>query len=168
MPFYHRALDPYHCVLRILRTLYFAPDQPQEFEFVRIAEFCLAFPQIVVSIRLPGGLKARARRLGAEENPYKYSGSSRKIFRQMEPIHSTARNLLLSKGMLSAEEFEARRLLLIQGVVPPSLKELTVELEEEEAEILSLLFELKNAYGLRGQGGLKDRTGLMEFRYDPF
>ena len=105
----------------------------------------------------------------AKEASNKFRGpvSALRTFRDLEQIQNSAVRLLAA-----SEVFDSR--MLEDGIISRSDRALPDELERSTSTIQSqpneltkfVLADLSNLE-LQGTGGLKQRTGLMEYRYDP-
>jgi hypothetical protein len=50
--------------------------------------------------------------------------------------------------------------------LPPALAKRTQKANEEEGDLMEALRAIAADYPLEGAGGVKERTGLLEYRYD--
>ena len=136
-------------------------------ERLRLLDFYLLFPSAVVEMRLPRGATAWRKRFRGLSNPYVFpEGSSRSVFRQVRPIHEHGVALLAAKGLLDPDAFQEGRIESSFRSLPAGLAELVHSLTEPDAMVLRFFREVADQLALVGRDGLKDRSGLMEFRYD--
>jgi hypothetical protein len=162
---YHPALDPYHTAFRLARILYFNP-KTYEIDTLKILDFFLVFPEEVANIRLPQGQTSWRRRVSEPHNEYWFSGDRLLTFTQMRLIQETALALLASRGIIQHELYVDRYIALDLNGIPKELSELIHAKNTEEQTIMAFLTTVLGALTLRGKDGLKDRTKLLEFRYD--
>lgn len=160
---YHPALDPYHSAFRMLHILAYASEREYDIAALRILDFYAVFPQLIATVRLPRGLRRAKTQLSAGKNPYWFTGDPVQIFTRMEPLQQTALNILYAQRLLDAKEYQNGRIRISldqfkQLSLPPSL---TVT-----RETLDFLVNVLGKLSFQGSGGLKDRTGLLEYRYD--
>lgn len=162
MRIYHPALDPYHCTFRILQLLAFSPERRYEKRALRILDFYAVFPHLIPQIRFPRDRFKWKREFLGLGNPYWFSGEPRLVFMQMEPLQETALNLLFAQGLADPSLFPDYVKLEIDSFRRLALP----ESRSMSSKLLSFLVTVLGAIPLQGEGGLKDRTGLMEHRYD--
>jgi hypothetical protein len=88
------------------------------------------------------------------------------MFYRMEPMQVAAVETLEASDYLSKSH-------LVVGEVESTAKKLTeglgtriAELNDRDAALLEFFGVLLADYSLFGKDGLKDRTGLLEYRYD--
>ena len=168
---YNQAFDLYHCIFRISQFLgRFESGDIIEVDKLRIWDFYLLFPDKIHNIRLKKNEsdinKLRKLYIKRVDNPYEDILEDRKIFAKIKPYQLSALNCLASYGILNKE-------LLIKHHVSIENKELLnkylaqlEELSPKEKNIISLMTTHFYKISLYGKDGLKDRTNLMESKYD--
>lgn len=161
---YNPIFDAYHCIFRILAILEMRPSI--EVDTLRILDFSLCFPSIVENFKLPkelAGLKANAKKI---QNPYRNAMGANRLFLSLRPTHDGALACLAAAGFIVPKELSAGRATRTAASLPLEVNERRAELVKRESfffeEIAYKLLEIP----LLGPNGLKDRSGLMEFRYD--
>lgn len=164
MLIYHPAYDAYHSAFRIL----LAVDDLQcvELPKLRILDFFLTFPAEVRNIRLPRehmGARKIAERL---TNEYHGPVNAKKTFQDMEQIHMASVRALAASNLLDKDRLDAGFAQRTATPIPESFRILLTQARQRESEITE--FIISGLGGLRTQGidGLKDRTALLEYRYD--
>lgn len=162
---YHPALDPYHTAFRLMLVLVFS-SRRFEVDTLRILDFFLVFPSEIDTIRFPREHLRWRKRLAEVENPYWFSGDRLLTFAQMRAIHDTALSLLASKGLIDPGLLSEGEVELRQEAIPATLVDVFETKGRENQALLTFLTSVLGEIPLRGQDGLKDRTKLMEFRYD--
>jgi hypothetical protein len=164
---YHPALDAYHSAFRILRILAAFEGERIEVDKIRILDFLLAFPHLLSQdVRLPNTTKARVRRLAIKANSYRLSASPRLVFVKMTPLQHQAIKLLASTRLIGVEEPSHQFIFKTRTAPPPKLSRAIAQKNGRDSELISILTRDVASFPLLGSGGLKDRTNLMEFRYD--
>jgi hypothetical protein len=163
---YHPALDPYHAAFRMLRLLTFNPTAQYEREKLFILDFYLAFPHLIAEVRLPPAETRRKRNFAKYANEYVFTGTPKLVFLQMRLLQETALRLLFSKGLIDEDLYRDGVVRLQASGLPPELARRIAEQNAVDAEPVSYLVEVVGKFSLYGAGGIKDRTGLLEFRYD--
>jgi hypothetical protein len=162
---YHPALDPYHGALRILQLLVLHEGE-YELDALRILDFFHVFPEDIRSIRLPRDATSWRAQISAALNPYWFEGDRLLTFAQMKEIQNSALSLLSAKGLLDPERLRKGRAKLVPERVPERLDDLLRQKNTASAPLVTFLVTVLGEIPVRGRDGLKDRTKLMEFRYD--
>jgi hypothetical protein len=162
---YHPALDPYHAALRILQILDYHETE-YELDALRILDFFLVFPEEIGSIRLPKHAQSWRAQFSSPANPYWFEGDRLLAFAQMKIIQNTALSLLSAKGLIDPNSLRRGRVKLVPDKIPPQLEALLSDKNAESASLVTFLVSVLGELPVRGRDGLKDRSKLMEFRYD--
>lgn len=163
------ALDPYHTIFRLLRllpTIAFA--NRLEFDHVRILDFYLVFPFRIFSIRVKPEHR-RFKRIAKNyesTKPYSDMPEDYIIFDRMKPIQTTAFQHLAALGFISPSQLEEGWITPAGVTLSGDLQERILRSNRQDEELMSVLKLLALDYRLSGAGGLKDRTHLLEHRYD--
>ena len=170
MLIYHPAFDLYNCIFRMLQLLTFMKEDEIEVDRLRLWDFYLTFPGEIRKIQFPREL-LDLRKVFKERtpNPYEDLLDSKKIIERMKPYQLTALKSIASYEFIGSED-------LTRGVVkkvamekiPQELKALLTpdQSDIEKLNVLKLVTGFRDL-PLFGATGLKARTGLIEFNYDP-
>jgi hypothetical protein len=162
---YNPAYDIYHCIYRMIFILKkIKTDEPIEIDRLRIIDFYLVFPYLISEIKFPRETS------GIKKSFLPYSTKYRKVtnkfvtFQTMKPLQDQAIDYLCLKGYIyySHEEMVAPTLLINSFNAP--LRDFYFKDVPEVVE--QKLFNFILNYNFYGKDGLKDRTSLMEFKYD--
>lgn len=166
MLIYHPAFDIYNCVFRMLQLLTHMEQEEVEVDRLRIWDFYLTFPNEARNISYPNSLselKGVFKKKGF--NPYEDLIDPKKIIERMKSFQLSALKCIASYGLIDTK-------LLAKNIVKRSSKEIPRELSDkfneltlEKANIIKLILGFCEL-PLYGKSGLKDRTGLIEFKYD--
>jgi len=165
MLIYHPAFDAYHCVFRFISLIEACTQL--EVEKACILDFYLVFPASIASIRLPQELtsiRSTARRL---ENPYHDPFNAKRVFKDMRGIQEEALRCLAAANFIDADRFEGGVMHRTQRIISEDLKNTTTEFIRRGGETRQFVLQHLSKINLSGPDGLKARTGLLEFRYDP-
>jgi hypothetical protein len=166
---YNEAFDPYHTAFRFIRlNLACQLHKRMPFEMLRILDFYLLFPFRLQDIRLHSedrGWRKISRTYG-DRAPYGAMPEDSSIFARMELFQRAAAASLVHSGHLSAEAWETDEIEFVTRELPTALVARCVVLNERMADVMNILCQIKARYALGGRDGLKDRTGLLEYRYD--
>jgi len=161
---YHPAFDAYHCAFRMLAIT--SERRVLEFAKLRILDFFLCFPAEVANVQLPqehGDVRKLAREA---RNPYRGPISASRTFRDLEPIQSAAARLLALTGVFSISELEQGRVVRTGQALPDDLQRVSASEVAFSTPLDMYVLSRMADIPLAGVGGLKQRTGLMEYRYD--
>ncbi len=168
---YNQAFDLYHAIFRILHLLNrFENDDIIEVDKIRIWDFYLLFPDKIGDIRLKRN-ESDIRRLRKEfikktNNPYDFIAEERKIFEKLKVYQISALNCISSYGFIDTLSLSQQRVVVTNK---PCLKDLVDRLDPlpaKEQNVVSLMTSHFFLMSLYGPDGLKNRTDLMESRYD--
>jgi hypothetical protein len=161
---YHPAFDAYHCVMRLLAILRARPVL--ERDTIRILDFGLCFPAVVAQFRLPQKLSKLRRAAKDVHNDYRTPISARSTFTALSNVHDGALSCLGAAGLVDADQLKAGTVARTTVALPSDVEMRCISLEDREAfffkDVLPVLAEIP----LSGPDGLKDRSGLVEHRYD--
>ncbi len=161
---YNPVFDAYHCIFRILSIL--EVHRTIDVDALRILDFSLCFPSIVGSFKLPkelSNLKSLAKRA---ENPYRDAMGANRLFLSLRPTHDGALACLAAAGFIAQKDLSAGKATRTATSLPTELNERRIALMERESQFFESFSSNLLGIPLLGPNGLKDRSGLMEFRYD--
>ncbi len=168
MILYHPATDFYHCWMRFASILCKCEATSIEFDRIRIMDFFLCFPHELKNCKLPreysSVIHSKIKPLPRTyEDPY----SIKQGFLQIKNIHEQVARDMVAKGVVQREKYREGILKTAPDSSIPNLLELVaqnwhVRNEEWHEMVLKALLSIP----LNGKDGLKDRSGLMEYRYD--
>lgn len=164
---FESAFDPFHATFRILRQLKFGAMRPVHVTRAKILDVYVAEPMRCTEIRLGPSLAKSARQAAKVQPPfYGKRPSTPALFERMSPMQDAAIQTLVFQGILNPDAFRERQLTLGAVKVPDALELRIKELNERQSSLMNFLVNDLDAIVLDGVKGLKDRTGLGEFRYD--
>lgn len=166
---YNEAFDPYHAAFRFIRlNLACQLDKRMPFDTLRILDFYLLFPFRLQAIKLHSedtGWRKVSRSYEGRA-PYGAMPDDSSIFARMELFQRAAAASLVQSGHLSAGAWETEEVEFTALELPTELTARCGALNARMADIMSILCQIKARYALGGRDGLKDRTRLLEYRYD--
>jgi hypothetical protein len=164
---YHPAFDAYHCVFRMLVASGAVPAL--ELAKLRILDYYLCFPAEVASIQLPQEHTEIRKVARTIKNEYRGPVNAQRTFREMEPIQQAAARLLAASGVFDSRQLELGTVSRTNHALPDDLLQ-THALEPvtstAAAAVEKYVLHKLSRLPLTGPGGLKQRTGLMDHRYD--
>lgn len=165
MLIYHPAFDAYHCVFRMALIAKIVKEL--EYSKLRILDFYLCFPAEVANIELHKEfLKIRSL---AKEASNKFRGpvNSVRTFRDLEQIQNSAARLLAASNVLDSKKLEEGVVSRTNHPIPVEFSRLSQDSSGNVGLITNFILTQLSELPLTGVGGLKQRSGLMEYRYDP-
>lgn len=166
---YNEAFDPYHAVFRFLR-LHLACDIGAKlpFDTLRILDFYLLFPFRLQAMKLFASDTGwrKVSRAYEDRAPYGAMPEDSTIFARMEPFQRAAATSLVHSGHLASEAWDNNGVQFTSKMLPPAVAERCLAVNAQMTDIIDILCQIKARYPLGGRDGLKDRTGLLEYRYD--
>lgn len=167
---YNEAFDPYHAIFRIMRLGHVCPpDSKTSFDMLRILDFYLLFPFRIQGISLFS--KDIAWRSISKSYqwmaPYGGMPDDRVIFSRMEPFQRAAVCSLVKSGHIASDEWTRDEILFATVSLPDAMHTRVNDSNIRMQNITKILYEIRDHYTLLGKNGLKDRSKLMEYRYDP-
>ena len=168
MLLYHPATDFYHCWMRLASILCDCGPEGIEYDRIRIIDFLLCFPLKICECKLPAahskGIRKQIKQL---PKSYEDPDSIRLAFTQMNKIQGQVAMDMVIKGIVQRDSYR-------EGILIPSpesfagelLRSVAPEWETRSNEWYRLTVGVLLSIPLNGKNGLKDRSGLLEFRYD--
>lgn len=171
MIIYNQAYDLYHTIFRFLQFLNrFEEGELIEIDRLRIWDFYLLFPNKIHSIQLKKGesdiRKIRNRFIKESKNPYERIVENKKIFEKLKPYQLSALNCITSYGVIDKSLINQHRVCVINKGVLKTFVDKYDELSDKEKNVIALMTSHFNQISLFGPNGLKNRTKLMESKYD--
>ena len=163
------ALDPFHTMFRFLRLHpILRSNEALAVEHVRILDFYIAFPIRASDIRV----RTEHRRLKAAvlktgwTLPYGDQPEDKIVLARMEPIQEVALQTLAAHSLIDGKQLDRGLVQVAEVPVPIAIANRVEIVNTRESNLLAFLSVLANDYMLTGVGGLKERSGLLEYRYD--
>ncbi len=166
MLIYHPAFDIYNCVFRMLQLLTHMKQEEVELDRLRIWDFYLTFPNEARNISYPTALSdLKGIFKKKDPNPYEDLIDPKRIIERMKSFQLSALKCIASYGLIDSKLLSKNIVRRTDKQIPKELAEKFNKLTIEKSNIMKLIvgfWELP----LYGKFGLKDRTGLIEFKYD--
>ncbi|MDR1544304.1 MAG: hypothetical protein LBS50_07880 [Prevotellaceae bacterium] len=134
-----------------------------ELDRLRIWDFYLTFPNEARKISFPTALSELKKIFKQkDENPYEDLIDSKKIIERMKPYQIAALHCIASYGLIDAKSLSKKWVTRTEKELP---QELLAKFENADVEKTNLI-KLVIGFAELPLYGLKQRTGLIEFRYD--
>jgi len=165
MLIYSQAYDLYHTMFRILQIMEMY-KQELEVDKLRILDFYLAYPAELLEIKSFVGFRKYEKYLKTESNTYERVIDRKRLFFKMEHIQISAMKALISYDLFDAKEFKNGKLQRTDIQLSENLALRINEANEENQNLITLITGPLASMNLYGQLGLKERTNLIEFKYD--
>ena len=167
---YNPAFDLYHSIFRMAHILLKMDEpHPMEIDRVRIWDFYMLYPVQLnhVKVKLEEKEIREARKLlKLKETSYDYKGDVRKLFEWIKPFQVSALGCLVSCGILNVNEFEAGRVQVANRGRLSAFVEKAGSISVRESNLLNFISFFFSGMSLTGVYGMKDRTKLLESKYD--
>ncbi|AUR04580.1 hypothetical protein PhaeoP72_02628 [Phaeobacter inhibens] len=169
---YSASYDPYHTAFRFLTLLQSRVSENADYDWLKIADFYLCFPHRLSEFRVPreiNGMKKRINGLVRALPDVHYAAlpDSNVLFDRMSVVQDTALSALSKQEIVRLSVLNNRRYVSLQtSSIPRPLAEDVHMAANNQTELLSILADDFLKIKILGPGGLKDRSGLGEFRYD--
>lgn len=157
--------DVYHTAFRAISIIGYSGEL--ERDAYRIFDYYSVFPFELASFRIRGKVPKRLAESYEAERPYHWVAEPAATLLNMHGYQNAALNSLVYERVLERTAFERMQIKLSDDFVPNETLSMSMaEYQESRAPIWNYLREMLTSHGLKGAGGLKDRTGLMEFQRD--
>ena len=167
MLLYHSKNDTYHCIYRMLSIITILWLSEIQLLKLRIIDFYVLFPGLLVEVPLPRvpGASSVKKSAGSIKHGYERLPASTRLFSELSFNQSQAVNILRAKDIVT----------LTEDVVKPSDMFLCGALPKvvsggnlAKDDFLRTAIKILGAIELYGNSGLKARSNLVEARYDVF
>lgn len=165
MLIYNQAYDLYHTIFR-MALISSKLSKSIEIDKLKILDFYFVYPTELLNIKKPIGFKKYEKFLKPEKNRYDTIRNPKRIFYRMNSIQSQAIRVLVAYGYFENTSFEEGSIKRTEKKLPDEILLKIQEANERNFNIISLLTGPLSEIDLYGHLGLKERTGLIEFRYD--
>ncbi|MCK4821334.1 hypothetical protein KA005_36545 [bacterium] len=167
MIIYHPAHDINHCAFRFINLLSDVEQNQLDWQTLQILDFYYVFPHLLADIRLPRNQVATKRHLKSIPTTYESLPNARRLMFGLKALHNETARALVAKGILNKEPFLRNIIKLDIYKIPATLSCQIEDNTKRNTQWYKLLVQVLAGYPLNGKDGLKNRTQLMEFRYDP-
>lgn len=166
---YQPAFDPFHAIFRVARLgSIIERCRAPEADKVRILDFYMCFPFRAVDIKFQRGDGRFKKVARSYDNLRPYGGlpDDADLIARMMPAQRLALETLAFRGSLDPDALRQGRVVLGDVPLPAELLSRVSATNDDQTDLMELLETLCLDYPLLGVQGLKQRTGLLEHRYD--
>jgi len=138
-----------------------------EYTKLRILDFYLCFPAEIASIELPQNLQKIRAIAKKSANKFRGPVSSLRTFRELEQIQKSAARLLAASDVFDSKKLEEGIISRTNRPLPAEFGRISPNPSDNVDALTNFVLTQLSQLPLLGTGGLKQRSGLMEYRYDP-
>lgn len=138
-----------------------------EYSKLRILDFYICFPAEIANIELPRDLQKIRAVAKVATNRFRGPVSSLRTFQDLEQIQNSATRLLAASDVFDTKKLEQGLICRTSQALPTVFSKSTSDPSSQSGTLIEFVMMRLSALPLHGYGGLKQRTGLMEYRYDP-
>ena len=163
---YHPAFDFYHCAYRTLVLLTKGVRSVVEVDRMRIWDFYFVFPTAIRGVVLPRDLWS-FKDVPENHNPYEDLLDPHRLFNRMEPYQLSAFRYLAAYGLIKSDRLSENEIERTRKRIPEGLLPDIERLDQQHQHVISLISGPFNEFSLYGPSGLKARTKLLDYKYDP-
>lgn len=167
MLIYSPAFDIQHAMFRILRLLESMPKQSVDVDRVRILDFFILFPEKIEAICFPAELRKQRALFKVGYNPYRHLENPRRMLFDLEPFQLAALQCIAAYGLIDKDALRKSQVVRTTKSLPEHLAERIKQRNKDNRVLVDLLSVEFSRLPFFGDGGLKERSGLSEVRYDP-
>lgn len=164
---YHPAFDMHHCVFRMVRLLNRLPQGDYHVERIRILDFYLLFPGQIPSFRFPRTLLSHRKTFTGKDNRYEQLADPYRIFLRLAPFQQEALGCLAAHCLIDPTRLAKGMVARTGSALPTRLRNTAEEADKITPTVIGLLTGPLMDVDLYGKDGLKARSDLFEYRYDP-
>ena len=171
MILYNNAFDLYHTIFRMLHLLSkIEKDKVIEIDRIRIWDYYLLFTNEIFNIK-PRKNKKEYNQLLKElnikkNNPYQQIYDQRKTLEKIKPYQLSALNCLASYNIIDKEYLLKEEVKINSFDLLKRYTQSAGVLSDREKNIITIMTSFFRDISLIGNNGLKERSNLMESKYD--
>lgn len=171
MILYNNAFDLYHTIFRMLHLLSkIEEDKVIEIDRIRIWDYYLLFTNEIFNIKSTKNKKEYNQLLKKlnikKNNPYQQIYDQRKTLEKIKPYQLSALNCLASYNIIDKEYLLKEEVKINSFDLLKRYTQSTGDLSDREKNIIIIMTSFFRDISLIGNNGLKERSNLMESKYD--
>jgi hypothetical protein len=163
---YHPAFDLYNATFRILRLLDPLNGEALELDRLRILDFYLLFPFLLGGIEFPAAAIKYKKHFVKKPSEYENISDPKRLFMRLEPYQLAALQCLAAYSLIDPIALKEEVVKRTSTALPPELQK-AIDLRNRESIEIDLLSGPFAKADLYGASGLKFKSDLFEYRYDP-
>lgn len=167
MLMYHPAFDASHCLYRMVAILSRVKSN-LSWDLLRIIDFYYLFPSELKKISpWPSEMREYKAIIASIPSPFEEITNPSRIFFDLQEFQKTAILELITKGIIDKNKFDSKVVELIPNSIPTGFLRSVEKDSFVSSKIFEALVKGLPKVELQGASGLKKRSKLMEFVYDP-
>lgn len=163
---YHPIHDPSHCIFRLLCLMNDIKKEEVSWEQLKILDFYVLFPHFISDMRMPKELSGYRKMLKNISKPYENLPATSRLMFELGKIQERTINSMVAKGLVEKDVFLSGHIKVRFPMIPKKIITSIEDAKFRKEEWYSFLTNLLVQIPTKGKDGIKDRTGLMEYRYD--
>lgn len=161
---YHPLFDLHHGVFRACLILELHPSKEMHVDTLRLLDFYFLFPYLLSSFDHTPGSAKQGRALAGVKSKYNMVSSPRALLAQLKGMNRLTLLALANKSILSLADIERGFARRTDAPLPNAIFGSALKRDIELASYLATKLGTIPVYGSKG---LKARSHLLEYRYDP-
>ena len=161
MILYQPIFDPYHCSYRLLLLLNNLNKTEIEIDKLKIYDFILLYPSFLHKMSLPQAFTHIRRSI--KINEYNNTKAVKLVFAQLNQMQNISLNELASTSLIERERLKNGFVKRTESILPDNILE---SISNQSGEKMKILEFIKNELDKIPINRLKERSGLIEYRYD--
>ena len=171
MILYNNAFDLYHTIFRVLHLMSKVDTKDSiEVDRVRIWDYYLLFPSQIFQIKPRRNeieFKKILKQLNiAKANPYQKISNERMTIEKIKPYQIAALNCLASYNIISKDDLLEDKISILSKELLAQYVNSIGNLSSREKNIITIVTSQFYDISLFGDKGLKNRSDLLESKYD--
>lgn len=167
MLIYHPVYDVNHCLYRILLILESSTQEEFNWDTLKLLDFYTLFPHLLKDIKpMPSSLRAFSKIINQIGDAYEALPNPKRVFFDLGILQNTAMMNLFAKEFVDVDLYHKRVIKRSSKELPAMLKASIKDNPFTSEEWFRFVVNELPLTTFGGKGGLKKRSGLMEFRYD--
>jgi len=163
MIIYHPAYDVHHCAYRVLNLLRSTEDMSVSKDSLRLMDFYYVYPHLLKRVKRSRPLLKYSAAIDAVDESFEVTPNPTSLFYELCRMQDSAFRSLEQKSLIS---LDGERVRLNFGRLPDVLLKGFDSDEFSKTIFFKALVTALPAVKMNGKDGFKERSGLMEFRYD--
>lgn len=164
---YHPAFDLYNCAFRMLLILHHIKSEEVNLEKILIWDYYVTFPYKVNEITFTRNTRIYQKIFKQlKPNPYEIVSDDKIVFSRMRNFQMSALRNLASCGLIEADTLSKGIVKRTSTQIPEAIVAQFDKVPTSIKNVIVLVESPFNDLPLYGEKGFKDRTKLIDFRYD--
>ncbi|HUE93069.1 ABC-three component system middle component 5 [Pseudomonas sp.] len=167
MLIYHPAFDASHCVYRVIAILMGVKGNSVAWDVLRVLDYFYLFPAQLKKIEpWPVSIKEYKGKVKAIPDQFEDISNPARLFFDLKEFQRSAIMELVAKGIVDREGFERGEIKLNKDMLPDEFIGFVLADEFVNGMAYKIISHALPDVEFNGASGLKNRSGLMEYRYD--